>query len=266
MTTFSSEEEINLIGLITSCPTDLCPRYYPSRVTKVHADGVELIYHILGLIYETWSSSFSDLLTDPAKPLPLEFIKCTTELQRAGIKFEKSVGCDSWLDSKFKNGVIKIPPLVVGLVTKSVFKNLIAYEEYKFDPRSNWKCVTDYVVFMDSLIKSSNDVKKLRHHQIIENWLGGDERVCAMFENLGKNVFFHSTKFCYSRVFKDVNICTKQQWNVWIAQWNIWIANLRRTYFKTPWSVISFMAAVALLLLTCIQTIFAILRCKSVPL
>ncbi|CAK9187012.1 unnamed protein product [Ilex paraguariensis] len=131
-----------------------------------------------------------------------EFIKCTTKLLQAGIKFEKATKYSSFLDIKFENGILKIPHLVIFDETELLFRNLIAYEQYNRGIEPFY--LTDYATFIDCLINSPKDAEKLRHYGIIDNWLGDDEVVSTMFNKLGNYIIVDSATFCYSKVFKKV--------------------------------------------------------------
>ncbi|CDP16145.1 unnamed protein product, partial [Coffea canephora] len=73
-----------------------------------------------------------------------EHIKCASELQQAGIKFETANKSVSWLDIAFEKGVMKIPTLDVHDVTECVFRNLIACEPYMINGLLDKRYVTDY--------------------------------------------------------------------------------------------------------------------------
>lgn len=94
----------------------------------------------------------------------------------------------------------------------------------------DYRCVTDHVTFMNSLIDSSGDVGKLRHRWIIRNWLGDDAAVSTMFNKLAQDVLL-SDNFCYLRLFKKVD---KQS----SCQPNIWKAHLMKNYFNSLCSII----------------------------
>jgi hypothetical protein len=57
-----------------------------------------------------------------------QLIHCVTELREAGIKFKKRK-TDRFWDIKFKNGILKIPRLLIHDGTKSLFQNLISFEQ-----------------------------------------------------------------------------------------------------------------------------------------
>jgi hypothetical protein len=174
-------------------------------------------------------------------------ILSATELQEAGVKLKK-LRSGNFFDIKFNNGVLEIPSLIIEDRSESIFRNLIAYEQYS--QNNDVKYVTDYVIFMDYLINSSKDVELLRQRGIIYHGLGNDEVVSTMFNKLGENVTL--SNFCYAQILRDLNNhCCRRK--------NVWIANLRHNYFNSPWALISFLAATFLLLPALTQTIFSIL-------
>ncbi|KAA8548475.1 hypothetical protein F0562_000258 [Nyssa sinensis] len=237
----------SLNQMLPSAPT---PTYF--EYSTISVDDVN---HLLGLMHKVFCSSFAEMVpprvTERNGGNPeLEFIKCTTELRDAGIKFKILTESTSLLHIKFENGVLKIPPFIVDDNTEPIFRNLIAYEQYL--PSIYRRYVTDYMIFMDRLVNSAKDAAKLRKYGIIDNWLGDDEVVSIMFNSIANKICINSTMFCYWKVFKNVNkYCGKRR--------NIWLAKLRRNYFNSPWAIISFLAAFTLLVLTFIQTGFSIL-------
>ncbi|KAI8011367.1 UPF0481 protein [Camellia lanceoleosa] len=110
---------------------------------------------------------------------------------------------------------------------------------------------------MNSPINSPKDVRLLRRGGIIESWVGDDEHLYTMCHKLFKITLTNPEDFGYSHVFNDVDYYCKRRRNVWMA-------NLRRNYFNSPWALISFLAAVILLLLTLAQTIFSVLSFRKV--
>jgi hypothetical protein len=174
-------------------------------------------------------------------------IPSATELQEAGVKLRKLEGVNLF-DIKFNNGVMEIPLLHIEDRSESIFRNLIAYEQYS--QNNNPKYFTEYMNFMDYLINSPKDVELLRRRGIIENWLGDDEAVSTMFNKLGDCVVV--SNLYYAQIFRDVNKhCRRRQ--------NVWMAKLRHNYFNSPWALISVLAAAFLLMLALTQTIFSVL-------
>ncbi|KAL3646333.1 hypothetical protein CASFOL_011513 [Castilleja foliolosa] len=176
-----------------------------------------------------------------------QLIHCVTELKDAGIKFKKRKTDRIW-DIKFENGILKIPRLLIHDGTKSIFLNLIAYEQCHLDCTND---ITSYVIFMDNLIDSPDDVSYLHYCGIIENWLGSDLEVAEMFNHLCQEVVFDINDSSLSRLSEQVNRYYEHRWNAWRA-------SLKNKYFNNPWSIISFFAAVVLLVLTLAQTFYGV--------
>ncbi|GLT79145.1 hypothetical protein SLA2020_506460 [Shorea laevis] len=174
-------------------------------------------------------------------------IGSASELHEAGIKFEKSKG--RIFDMKFEKGVMSIPTLKIDDHTESTLRNLVAYEQCYKDITS--RHFTDYIRFMDYLINTGKDVELLCHSEVIENMLGDNAVVAEIFNRISDNVLIDEENF-YAKKFRDVNKHCKKNWNRWIA-------NLKHNYFNTPWAWISFVAAVFLLLLTVMQTVYSAL-------
>ncbi|PRQ36316.1 hypothetical protein RchiOBHm_Chr4g0390091 [Rosa chinensis] len=128
-------------------------------------------------------------------------IRTATALSKADIKFE-SVEKESIMDIHFKtggcfrNGILKIPLLNVGMSSETLFRNLIAIEQcyhgYSNDVKS-------YAIFMDNLISSKEDMELLCKQKVIGN-LMSDEDGCKFFSNLYKDIphnKFSHNKFYY---------------------------------------------------------------------
>ncbi|KAL3840159.1 hypothetical protein ACJIZ3_024750 [Penstemon smallii] len=249
--TKSGDPDDDISYLIQLFIDDISP--WPEASSQITGKvSFENIDHVLGLVYKFWCSSFAKIIeTRPVKTEEEKFvsINSTTELQEAGVKFEKGTQQSNCLDIKFTKGVIRIPSFDVSDETESVFRNLIAYEHNFID--NHPKYMTDYAFFLHCLINSAKDVEILRRRGIINNLIGDDEMVYNMFNRLGKNILT-SSDFCYGDVFDEVNkhcgYCG-----------NRWMANLRHNYFNSPWAFIAFFASVMLLLFTLTQTVFSVL-------
>ncbi|CAA3008934.1 Hypothetical predicted protein [Olea europaea subsp. europaea] len=196
-------------------------------------------HHLLGIVHDIQCSSFATIFSQMATGNPdnMVNINSAVEPKEAGISFKKSEG-DSFFHIEFKNKTMIIPEWEFSDSTESLFRNLIAYEYYLTgSPR---KLVTYYVFFMHCLVNSPEDAKLLRLSGIISNFLGSDEMVYHVINQLGKNIFNIVNHRC-------------------LRLWNIRMATLRRQYLNSPWALISVFAATFLLVLAIIQATFAIL-------
>lgn len=163
------------------------------------------------------------------------------------MKFKKRK-TDRFLDVKLKNGILKIPRLLIHGGTKLLSVNLIAFEQCHLDCTND---ITSYIIFMDNLIDSAEDVSYLHYCGIIEHWLGSDAEVAELFNRLCQEVVFDMNDSYLSRLSEQVN-------KYYDHRWNAWRASLKHRYFNSPWTIISFIAAVFLLLMTLAQTFYGI--------
>lgn len=181
---------------------------------------------------------------------------CVIELKDVGVKFEaREERNQSMFDIHFEHGHFKIPKFKVSDSTEIFFRNIIAYEQHSSDDEP--KYFTDYTSFMDQLINSKEDVSQLRRHEVLDHWLGDDEKVALMFNSLGTGVFV-SEQFYYAEQCRKVNAHCKRWWNRLVA-------SLKRDYFTNIWVTVATFAAGFLLLLTLIQTVIALIMIITSP-
>lgn len=216
---------------------------------------IKKIDHLFGLIHDVWVLPFVKTIpqgntgkNNQASAVEWDNINSASGLREAGIKFKKAKDYTSLMDIKFVGGVLRIPQLNIYYETESQFRNLVAYEQYL--PDGEPRFVSDYTFFLHCLINTPDDVELLRRRGIIGNCLGNDEEVSLMFNRLGKSILT-SSKFSYSQTFADVNRHYRRRTKKWLA--NLW-----RDYFNSPWSILKFLAAVALLALTFLQTFYTV--------
>ncbi|XP_039159379.1 UPF0481 protein At3g47200 [Eucalyptus grandis] len=173
-----------------------------------------------------------------------EIIRSATELRDAGIRFKKSK-TKSLNDISYSWGVLRLPAIVVDDTTESTFLNLIAFERFHVGAGSE---VTSYIYFMNSIINNEQDVALLHARGIIQNAIGSNKAVAKLFNSLSKDV----TLDCdgsLDAVHRKVSEYCKRRLNRWRAR-------LYRTYFRNPWARLSLIAAIVLLTLVMIQTVF----------
>lgn len=202
--------------------------------------------HLLDLV----RSSFID--SEQAQPRCVDtstpMIQSVSKLRRAGIKLGQGDRADSFLVVKFKNGVVEMPAITIDDTMSSLLLNCVAFEQCH---SGSSKHFTTYATLLDCLVNTFKDVEYLCDCNIIENYFGTDSEVARFINDLGKEVAF-DIEMCYlSGLFSDVHQYYKNSWHL---QW----ASFKFTYFSTPWSFISAMAALIILLLTVAQTLYTI--------
>ncbi|KAI3898250.1 hypothetical protein MKX03_025817 [Papaver bracteatum] len=175
----------------------------------VPLNTIALDLHLLDLL----RNSFHHLLPKDDKIYkgPWKSIPIVTELERAGVRFVVGSTNGSFLDIKFKNGVMVIPPIVIQDQTKTLLRNCIVAKQCS-DGIINY--MTSYGSLTDSLINSAEDVEVLRNQGIITNMLGNDAKVVALFNKLCCEVTMEN--YYYSDLCEKVNSYCK---NLWRRAW-----------------------------------------------
>jgi len=203
------------------------------------------IHHLLHLFH----SSLVPCKHKPPAPTPPEWIPSAMDLKRSGVKFVKKESAQCLLDVSFKDGRIEIPPLQVYDYSKSLFRNLVAFEQCFADVG---KYLTNYAKFMECIISSGEDAKLLSSKGIVVNRLGTDEAVADLFKRHNNIIQYASDE----NYLAEVYIKAKKYHE---SNWRRWQAHLSRNFSSNPWAGFAIIAMVLLFLLVAEETFFAAL-------
>ncbi|KAK1390674.1 hypothetical protein POM88_018852 [Heracleum sosnowskyi] len=182
-----------------------------------------------------------------------------SQLHAAGVRFDHGMGELFEVSFNDKDGQLKLSQLTVNDETETFFRNLIAYEQCGHYE----KHITSYIIFMDSLMKTAEDVDLLVKHGVIDNLLGESKLVATLFNNLCKEVMEEQKDFYFAEICNDLNKYSKTRIHKWNSKWFKWKLILKEKYFSNPWSFVAFLAASAVIVLTVVQTVCSILQTKN---
>lgn len=182
---------------------------------------------------------------------PHSMTHCVSMLRDHGVKFEPKWNSTRITDiSFFKGGRLQIPQLVINDSTRSILLNLMAFEQCYSQCGNH---VTSYVNFMDGLINGPKDVSYLHHMKIIVHRLGSEEAVARLVNQLCREMAFDTDdNGKLSLVSKEIDQFIQKRRHKW------W-ASLKHEYLRHPWAIISICAAMFLVGLTVMGTLYAIL-------
>ncbi|KAK9289718.1 hypothetical protein L1049_007877 [Liquidambar formosana] len=171
------------------------------------------------------------------------------ELKMVGIHFRAhEIRCFS--DVKFKSnlfsGQLTLPPVTIDDSTKSMLLNLVAYETCPDAPEDFG--VTSYICFMDSLIDQAEDVMELRSKGILLNFLGSDQQVADLFNEIANDLVPNPNAYLEAK--RGIERHCKSNIKIWIAEW-------LHTHFTSPWTFLAFFGAILALSLSVMQTYYA---------
>ncbi|XP_058096157.1 UPF0481 protein At3g47200-like [Magnolia sinica] len=188
-----------------------------------------------------------------------EIIWPATQLHEAGIRFKTSK-TQNLNDIKFKKGFLCFPGTITLLeievddVTESKFLNIMAFEQLHADAGSE---VSSYASFMDNIIDSERDVILLNGKKIIKNFVGTEKNIADLFNGLAFDVSIDPG--CRIGEVGEVHGEVIAYCNNYCLCFQQSLDELWKTYFRSPWSCISLFAAIFLLCLAVIQTVYAVL-------
>ncbi|KAH7667159.1 Four-helical cytokine-like core domain-containing protein [Dioscorea alata] len=177
-----------------------------------------------------------------------QLFQSVTEMKDIGIEFKKSES-PCLRDIRFSEGYmihsyLSLPRITIDDSFESRFMNMIAMEmclDSKLDHG-----IQSYIWLLDCLVDRADDVKELRSAGILFNGLGSDEQVANLFNEMAADLApdLHE--------YHDVLIgLTKHKKNKFLVRFY-------NTHFSSSWTAISFFAAAFLIILTVLQTVFAI--------
>ncbi|KAE8798547.1 hypothetical protein D1007_26223 [Hordeum vulgare] len=181
-----------------------------------------------------------------------EMMPSALEIHEAGIKFRKSER-GNLRDIHFEGGVRSMPVMRVDDGTESLYLNLMAFERLRVDAGD---LVTAYVICMDHMIVSAQDVAMLSSEGVLVNMIGCNNKTAKLFNGTLSRGQLLGRCYALHKVQYNVNLyCGKP--------WHKWRATLVRTHFRNPWAFVSLAVAAILLTATLLQTIYAAMPNKS---
>ena len=166
-----------------------------------------------------------------------------SQLSKVGISFHAHKSGTSLIKYHRRTLQLHLPRIVVYEGTENVLRNLLAYEQ-----TSKEGCeFAKYVVIMDSLIYTTEDLAILMKAGVIVNHLGSDQKLVKMWNKMCKNVV--TIRSC-----KRLDDMTHNILKHYREPLRSMYVEFREKYFSRPWPTISLLSAFLLLLFTSVQT------------
>ena len=241
-----------------------CNYFFPKH--KELPTEMEGVKHFTDLHRNFYRPPPLDHLLDPKTDSPIEHLYRATKLvDNAGLIFQKpkqfveerdlldiqvekpwEIRPTSCLMNCFKNFSgfkclqtrLVVPQFVVDDGTEELFRNLMALEQCHY-PSKAYIC--NYIVLLDYLINSKEDVELLVDKRVIVNSLGSNQAVADMVNKLCLEIV--EARSYYRHIADDLN-------NLYDSRWNQNLASLRNVYFKDIWRGTATVVGVLVLLIT----------------
>ncbi|KAK2441196.1 UPF0481 protein [Trifolium repens] len=240
------------------------------------------VAHILNLMH---LSTVKPSQQQPeGKKAKLELLCCATKLRASGVKIRDKSNITNpikykWLDKFdfnicFHPGELDIPPLYITETTEVKWRNLIAWEQSKIGITSKY---TSYALFFNGLICCEHDIELLIEKKVIINKMKkSNEDLLALFRTISKGAEQMDSSYTviceklnqhYNKRMKVTKMLQKWPIHVWHQHRRIldiivyygrnWYNILIHDHIPTVWKFIGILAAILLLVLTMMQTIYS---------
>ncbi|PWA53213.1 hypothetical protein CTI12_AA447210 [Artemisia annua] len=211
--------------------------------------------HILGFLHKFYQNPDRDSsrLSERVKA------HSVVELDRSGVRFstkrdakwpmaiELELSRFLCFPLSWSKPTLKMPVVHLFDETELILRNLIIYEH----SAQVQTCISSYMLALDKLIDTPEDVAKLVKSQVLVNELGSDKKAANLINNMLKEVPL--ANFYYQDEWKKMD----EYYN---AYWPNLMAELKRDYFSNPWSIIAVIAGIVLFVLTVVQTVLTALQ------
>ncbi|KAL8529546.1 hypothetical protein ACS0TY_006827 [Phlomoides rotata] len=180
------------------------------------------------------------------------YIPSATKLSQAGIRFTISEST-SLLDIHFQRKTLMLPQIVVDGHTKSLFLNLIAFEQLHKDVAKNE--VTSYMHFMGCLVQTADDAILLQSQGVIISTLPSAE-VATVFNKISRGISIDAHRNPLRPEFVQMLSKVRERYNKMSNEWRM---ELFQKYLRSPWTILSIVVAVSIFALAILQTLYSML-------
>ncbi|XP_047324275.1 UPF0481 protein At3g47200-like [Impatiens glandulifera] len=237
---------------------------YSMSTNRFGGEPFQPFRHLLHMLHTLFTSlwpeipdiEFKTRYAHLSKMIQPRVIPSISDLQKAGIT-AKTGDTKFFLKADFKHGTLLMTPLILNNLMICLLFNSMAFEQCQDPTKTQF---STYITLLNCLMTNDNDVKYLIDQKIIQvqNFSGTENDVIKIFRNMGKGLTLEPKTSYLSELFYNINLYHGKKWNVQMAK-------LSNTYFDSPWSAISLLAASVLLVLTFIQTFYTIIAYNNPP-
>ncbi|KAL5976796.1 hypothetical protein ACLOJK_021130 [Asimina triloba] len=237
-------------GLIGVSLRTVVQEFFKDKIEAGRTPAVDNPKHLLHVLHSNLFPDIDGRKLKASSVANLKPIPGATQLLAAGVELGSGSADHDRSGIAFDDGLLRIPHLSIDDDTKSLFSNLIAFEQS--DPQCDAR-VTAYAFFMDGLINAAEDVAVLCGKGIIDNCLGSHQQVADLFNQLGRRIIIYPDELYLADVIDRINAyCSIRR--------TAKPADFKHKRFHKLQAIFFLTAAVILLILTSfLQTFFAVL-------
>ncbi|CAN6221917.1 unnamed protein product [Urochloa humidicola] len=178
-------------------------------------------------------------------------IPSVTELANAGVKFVPTAGDLSTIAFDAKTATFSLPMVTMDSNTEVVLRNLVAYEAAA---AAGPLVLARYTELMNGIIDTDEDVAVLRRRGVVLNRMKSDGETAKLWNGMARSVRLTKVAFV-DRAVEEVN-------RYYNGRWRVKAKRFMRKYVFSSWQVLTFVAAILMLLLTTLQAFCSVYTCS----
>ncbi|URE17302.1 hypothetical protein MUK42_12298 [Musa troglodytarum] len=206
---------------------------------------------VVTAVFRGVRSSYNPIPVEPLLAEEIE-IPSVTELIKTGVKFEATKGDLRTIEFDRKTATFYLPPMDFDANSEVVLRNLVAYETAA-EPGP--LVFTRYTELVNGIIDTKEDVRLLRRSGVVLHRMKNDEEVAKLWNGMSRSARPTKVDFL-DKVISDVN-------DYYNSRWSVRTRRFIKNYVTGSWQVLTFLAAILLLLLTCVDAFCSVFRCGS---
>ncbi|CAI9786932.1 unnamed protein product [Fraxinus pennsylvanica] len=197
----------------------------------------------------------SDAKGNIEKPPSIEEISIPSviDLFEVGVCFAPTNEGIQSINFDIKTATLYLPIICVDVNSEIVLRNMVAYEACRV---SGPMVLTRYTELMNGIIDTEKDASFLRDKGIIINRLKSDKEVADLWNGMSKSIRLTNVSFI-DKVIVDVN-------RYYNGRWKVKFGKFMKKYVFGSWQILSFLAAIMLLLLMCLQAFCEVYSCRRI--
>lgn len=178
-------------------------------------------------------------------------VPSVTELVGAGVKFLATTQDLTTIKFDVKTATFYLPEITLDCNTEVVLRNLVAYES---SVEAGPMVFTRYTELINGIIDTEDDVKLLRKCKVIKNRMKSDKEVADLWNEMMKSVRLTKVPFI-DKALEDVN-------KYYNGRMSVKLGKFMKKYVLGSWQILTLLAAVLLLMLTCVQAFCTVYNCR----
>ncbi|CAI9786936.1 unnamed protein product [Fraxinus pennsylvanica] len=224
-------------------------------VLKMLKQPLEQVFSALHKGGEKKEDEDSDSKGNKEKPPSIEEISIPSviDLFEVGVCFVPTNEGIQSINFDRKTATLYLPIICVDVNSEIVLRNMVAYEACRV---SGPMVLTRYTELMNGIIDTEKDASFLRDKGIIINRLKSDKEVADLWNGMSKSIRLTKVSFI-DEVIVDVN-------KYYNGRWKVKFGKFMKKYVFGSWQILTFLAAIMLLLLMCLQAFCQVYSCRRI--